>query len=78
MITFTLIDKTKYQIHHENGVWLGDLLMKEDGFFDWWLPLPYGGGCWSSHILRAIADKLDEINKDWEMEIERAFSAKFN
>lgn len=69
MIKYTKIDNTKWEVHYKNGVWLGDLLMKEDGFFDWWLPEPNRGGCWPSHILRSIADKLDEINKDWEEQI---------
>ena len=64
----------KYNILYENGVYLGDIIQKEDGFYDWWPPFPSNGGCWSSYVLREIADKIDELNKPYEKELEDYFS----
>lgn len=50
--------------YNANGVVLGDLMQKEDGFFDFW-PTDRDG-CWAAYVLRAIADKLDELNKPWD------------
>jgi hypothetical protein len=57
-----------YRVEWENGVYIGDILMKEDGFYDFW-PIQHGG-YWPSYILRVIADKLDEINKPWQDQID--------
>lgn len=44
----------------------------DDGFIYYW---PHGGrGCLSSHNLRDIADRLDEINKPWSDEIAEYFT----
>jgi hypothetical protein len=55
-----------YQVYYQNGVFLGDIFIKEDGFYDFWPEHPSRGGCWPAYVLRAIADKLDELNKPWE------------
>jgi heme/copper-type cytochrome/quinol oxidase subunit 1 len=47
------------------------LLMKEiDGFYVWYPPENRGG--YEPFILRAIADKLDELNKDWKDQINKS------
>lgn len=53
-----------YRVEYENGVYLGDILAKEDGFYDFWPDLK--GGYWPAYLLHVIADKLDELNKPWE------------
>lgn len=57
----------------DNDVYLGDILKKEDGFYDFW-PLKRPGCYWPAHLLRAIADKLDEMNAPWQKEIDDYFS----
>lgn len=59
-------------LFYENGVKLGQILAKEDGFYDFWPEL--NGGYWEAHVLRAIADKLDEMNKPWQEEIDNYFN----
>lgn len=73
MVTFHFDEEFKiYYVIHENGVRCGDLFQKEDGYYDWWPPKS-NGGCWPSYILRQIADKLDELNKPWDDEINKYF-----
>ena len=53
-----------YDVVHENRVKFGELYMEVDGYYVWdnlgrhgFLP---------SHAMRSIADKLDELNKEWD------------
>jgi len=55
-----------------NDVFMGDVLMKEDGYYDFWPELR--GGYWDSYSLRAIADMLDELNKDWHDSVQEFFN----
>ena len=64
MITLKKIRQDTYKVDYENGVELGYILVKEDGFYDFW-PEPKGG-YWPAYILHEIANKLDELNKPWE------------
>jgi hypothetical protein len=50
-----------------NGVKIGQILAKEDGYYDFWPEL--GGGYWPAYLLRAIADMLDTMNKPWDDQI---------
>lgn len=61
-----------YHYHHANGVYLGSFIVMEDGYYHFW-PDHSKGGCWSSHVLREIANKLDELNKPWDEEIQKYF-----
>jgi hypothetical protein len=70
-LTFKKAKPGEYEVYYENRVFMGHLLMKEDGFYDFWPDLK--GGYWSAHILREIADKLDEINAPYERELEEFF-----
>jgi hypothetical protein len=47
-----------------NNVYLGDAEMDESGFYNFWFAKD-NGGYWTSHSLRLIAEKLDELNKEW-------------
>jgi hypothetical protein len=44
--------------------------MDVDGYYYFW---PSNDGCWPSHIMRSIANKLDEINKKWNDEVTEYF-----
>lgn len=61
-----------HKVYAYNGVYIGDFLMKEDGFYDFW-PI-FKGGYWPAYMLHAIADTLDEWNSPYEKEIEEYFS----
>ena len=46
---------------------IGEALMLEDGYY-YFLPLPEHGTL-APYVLRAIAEILDELNKDWNDEV---------
>jgi hypothetical protein len=48
-------------------VYAGELAPKEDGYWDWYPELR--PGYIPSWVLRSIADKLDELNKDWDEQV---------
>jgi hypothetical protein len=48
-----------------NDVLVGQFVKEVDGFFYFFDDKP-NRGLWQSHILRFIADKLDEINKPYQ------------
>jgi len=56
-------------LSHKNGVFLGELLMMEDGFWQWF-PAQRPGYI-PSTTLREIADIVDARNKDWEATIQK-------
>lgn len=72
MLTLEPCLENGFKVYYENGVYLGDILMKEDGFYDFWPDLK--GGCWPEHLLRTIADELHTLNIPWEQQIEKDFS----
>jgi len=51
---------------------VGSLVMDVDGYFYFW-PID-NNGAWSSYHLREVANKLDEINKEWHQQVEKEFS----
>lgn len=56
-----------YDVIHENGVKFGELYMEVDGYYVW--DSLGGRGYLEAHVLRNIADKLDELNKDWDIAV---------
>ncbi len=63
-IKFHQMSDSMYKVYFQNGVELGDLVCKEDGYFSFW---PYlRAGCWDAYVLRDISNLLDEINAPWE------------
>ncbi len=66
-MTFNKKSEDHYEVVFDNGVVLGVFLRDVDGYFYYW-PEKLSGA-WEAHILRAIADKLDEINKPWDEQI---------
>lgn len=51
-----------------NGHYAGTLEPKEDGYWDWYPDL--APGYIPSWVLRTLADKLDDINKDWDKQVQ--------
>lgn len=54
----------------------GDFIQTEDGFYVYW---PRGlGGYLSAEVLRALADKLDEMNAEWREVVEREIGGEIS
>lgn len=53
----------------DNGIWVGDFLVKEDGYYDWW-PVDGRAGYIPAVMLHALANCLDELNKEWDEKIQ--------
>lgn len=56
-----------------NGVALGEIYMEVDGYYVF-EPGRDSNGFWEAYVLRAIADKLDEMNKAWDAEVTEMLS----
>ena len=59
-----------YKVYAYNDVCIGDFLMSEDGFYNWW-PVKERDGYFPSYILYALAEHLTLLNANWEQQIER-------
>lgn len=68
-IIYQKIDIHKYNIRTNNGKLIGELLMDVDGYFYFWPE--DNNGAWASHHLRELANKLDELNKKWDKQVEK-------
>ncbi len=68
-IIYQQINQQKYIIRTNNGKLIGEFIMDVDGHFYFWSENNLGA--WSSHLLRDIADKLDEINQLWDEHVEK-------
>ena len=71
MIHFMLLNKA-WQVIHQNGAHLGELYQEVDGYYVWWPD--DRRGYLEARILRAIADKLDELNEEWDQEVKRGLA----
>jgi len=73
-LTLEEITKTHLKVFWgENGKYIGDFIVDDDGFFYFWPLKDNWWGCWASYILREIADKLDELNQPWSDQIDQYF-----
>lgn len=52
-----------------NGVVIGTSYREIDGYYVF-LPAQ-GKGFWSSYIMKMIAERLDELNKDWDTQLRK-------
>jgi hypothetical protein len=43
--------------------------MHEDGYYRFLVDEP--SGYWSSYALRHVAEKLDELNREWDQQVEK-------
>lgn len=55
----------------ENGKYLGYAYREVDGYYVFQSSLSQRYGFWTSYSLRMIADKLDELNKEWDEQLKR-------
>lgn len=68
-IIYEKIDAYKHNAFYKNGKFLGELIMDVDGYFYFW---PEDNNrAWASHHLREITNKLDELNKEWDEQVEK-------
>jgi len=68
-IIYKQINQQKYSVRNKNGKLIGEFIRDVDGYFYFWSENNLGA--WPSHLLRDIADKLDEINQLWDEHIEK-------
>ena len=64
-LKIVLDDSGGYNIHHPNGVLIGQVLVKEDGMHDFW-PILVPGTCWPAYILKEIVIFLEICNQEYE------------
>jgi hypothetical protein len=69
MITVEYIADGIYVIYF-NKKELGSIVSQEDGYYKF-TPNKNSSGYWSSYGLRLIADKLDEMNKEWDEHVKK-------
>ena len=69
-LIYKQINNQKFHVLTLNNHLVGELIMDVDGYFYFW---PSNDGCWPSHIMHSIANKLDEINKPQNDEINDYF-----
>jgi hypothetical protein len=69
-MNYKKISENSFKVIYSNGVEMGFLLKEVDGYFVFY-PNLSNGGFWSAHILRSLANKLEEINKEWDEIIDR-------
>lgn len=55
-------------VFYENGKLIGNLYQEVDGFWVFWQEEALSG-FWSQHVLRQLADKLEELNADWDRQL---------
>jgi hypothetical protein len=53
---------------------VGHFIMDDAGFYMWW-PLVYAANAWAPYALRAIADKLDDMNAAWNEQVREEMEA---
>lgn len=70
-MTLTVVHETeiKKKVYTDNSLLVGTFEMDVDGFYNYWEDENLTG-YWNSQTLRAIADKLDEVNKPFQEEID--------
>jgi len=68
-----LVEIKGSEVFAYNGVFVGHILEKEDGFYDFW-PKHDPGTYWDSSMLKAITAHLDTLNAPWEKEINDYFA----
>jgi hypothetical protein len=58
----------KYFEVYINQVLVGEMVMNNDGYYVFFYNNDRGG-YWESAPLRMVADKLDEMNTEWDMQV---------
>jgi hypothetical protein len=62
-----------YCVHYAgNGVYMGDILAGDDGYYYWWPNKK--DGCLDQTVLQSIATCLGSLNREWDRQIQEYFS----
>jgi len=56
------------KFYWDNGAYLGCTTLDIDGYYYFNTNV---NGNWSAYALRCIAEKLDELNKDWDEKVKQ-------
>jgi len=74
MFVFEKLGNDRYVIKSHERI-NGRLLKDDDGYFYYW-PEFRNEKCWDALTMKVIAKKLDELNKDWDRELNSNFISK--
>jgi hypothetical protein len=69
------IERNKYEVLINEKL-IGHFIRDVDGYLYYW-PLESLSGSWNSNALRLIANKLDEFNKEWDLQIKTYFENEY-
>jgi len=72
MIKYIQLPDKTYHLETNNGSLVGKIEPADDGFLYFWPELR--AGFWSEELMRDIADKLKELNKPYNDELNQYFS----
>lgn len=75
VISVEKVGPAAYNVTAYNGSSMGEFLMKEDGYYAFWPD--HREGYWPAYMLRALADKLDELNKEWDESTQQFFDSLY-
>lgn len=76
-LTLKPADGRNYKMVWNESIEIGQAIIDVDGFY-YFLPNTNNGGLWQSHVLKAIAEKLDDLNKEWNEHISKYFEETAN
>jgi hypothetical protein len=71
MIKLEKAGDTYLNVYWDNGKHIGTFELDSDGYYYFWQLR--GDGAWQSYALRAIANKLDEVNKPYDDSVKEYF-----
>jgi hypothetical protein len=60
-------DDDTYKVYYYNNVYLGDILVCEDGYYYYWPE--QRSGFWHAEGMKAIAEVLDNLNREWDKKV---------
>lgn len=71
-LTLKPAEGQNYQMFWNDSIEIGRAIIEVDGFY-YFLPNQNGGGLWQAYVLKAVAEKLDELNLEWDNKIKQYF-----
>lgn len=74
LLTFEVVNKNTINVMYNSGTFLGQLYIEVDGF--WVFEPSPKVNCWSGQVLKMLYEKLQELNKEWEVELTAALQSK--
>ena len=62
------LTQTEERLYYHNGVYMGDVIVGDDGYYYFW---PENrGGCWSEGHMIEIAAHLRKLNAEWDIQVQ--------